>query len=231
MKAVVLAGGLGKRMMPLTESVPKVLIKIGGKPFLYWTMRNAQQAGINEFVIVGCYKIEHIRDFIKEFGFKAEVVDQGEPLGTAHAVGVVESSVKENFLVINGDDLFSPRDIKGVAKADKFCYVGGIEHEHPELYGVLVMKGGMLNHIAEKPKSWKTNMINAGIYKFTPEIFNAIKKVGPSPRGELELTDAISFLCKEKKVKVYKIKDYRMSLGKPEDIPALEEFVKSLNSK
>src|SRR3989338_7913014 len=86
MKAVILAAGKGTRMLPLTKDIPKVLIKVNGKPFLYYLLKNLQLAGYDDFCIVAGYKMEKIKQFLEEFGFKAEIAEQKEQLGTGHAL-------------------------------------------------------------------------------------------------------------------------------------------------
>jgi dTDP-glucose pyrophosphorylase len=97
--------------------------------------------------------------------------------------------------------------------------------DNPQEYGVFVKRGDFLEEIIEKPKEFKGNLINTGLYKFTPEIFQKISEVELSPRGEYELTDAINLLAQEKKVKVKELKDYWLDFGKPEDIKKVSDFL------
>ena len=114
---------------------------------------------------------------------------------------------------------------------NEFCYIAGLKQEHPEKYGVLIEDGDdFLEKIIEKPKEFVGDLINAGLYKFTSEVFDKIDKIKKSPRGEYEITDAVSLLAEEKKVKVKKIKDYWYDFGKPEDIKKLSEFLNNGNN-
>lgn len=226
MQAVILAAGLGKRMRPLTDNLPKPLIPANRKPFLFYLMDNLQKAGFNDFVIVANYKIEMIREFLEQYGFSATVIDQKEPLGTAHAIASAENLITGNFVVVMSDNIYSPKDLEKFRINDGLNYVGGIIHKNPEKYGNILVNGDFLEKIIEKPAQKVSDLINTGLYKFTPEIFSAIKKIGKTERGEYEITDAISLLCKERKVKVVELKNYWLDMGKPEDIPAIEEFLR-----
>jgi len=162
---------------------------------------------------------------------KITLVDQFKVLGkkkygTACALMAAKEAIgKGNFISICGDDLYSPKDLKSAKINDNFNYVVSLPREHPEQYGILVTENSYLKKIVEKPKKYVGNLSNTGLYKFTPEIFKAIKKIKKSPRGEYEITDAISLLAKKKKVKVLKIKDYFYDFSNPADIMKISEFL------
>ncbi|MBW2985491.1 NTP transferase domain-containing protein [Candidatus Woesearchaeota archaeon] len=227
-KIVIMAAGKGIRMMPLTRYVPKVLININEKPFLYYVMKNVLKAGYDDIAIIVGYKKENIKEFLNEFGFKAKLISQKKRLGTGHALKQVKGFVKDNnFVVICGDNLWSVRDLSAIKGTNKFCYISGMEHPMPGKYGVLIEKKGLLKKIVEKPKSFVGNLINVGLYKFTSEIFDALDNIKKSKRGEYELTDAISLLAEQGKVKVVTLKDYWLDLGNLDDIPKIEQFLKN----
>ncbi|MBU0470272.1 MAG: NTP transferase domain-containing protein [Nanoarchaeota archaeon] len=225
MKAVILAAGKGTRMLPLTEKVPKVLIEINGKPFLYYVLKSLQKAGYDDLCLVVGYKKEKIKEFLDEFGFKAELVEQKEQLGTGHALLQARDFCEnDDFIVLGGDNLWSVDDLKDVGRKRELNYISGIEVKDSKGYGILIAKGDLLAEIKEKPERDYGNLINAGLYKFKPEIWCVLEKVKPSPRGEIELTDAITSLAKKGKVKVLKLK-WWLDLGKIEDIPKVEKFL------
>ncbi len=228
MKAVIMAAGKGRRMLPLTLDIPKVLVEICGKPFLYYLLKNLEKAGVEDIAIIAGYKKEMIEEFVSRYGFRIGLIEQKEQKGTGHAVKLArEFADGKNFLVLNGDNLWSADDINSICNDNSFNYVCGIEHKHPEKYGVLDAGDGFLRSIVEKPVQYVGSLINTGLYKFTPEIFDALDKIGISLRGEYELTDAIAILAKQKKVKVKKINDYWKDLGKIEDIELIENFIKT----
>ena len=229
MKVVILAAGKGERILPLTENIPKVLVDINGKPFLFFLMKSLQKAGYTEFGLVVGYKKEKIVDFLDAYGFEATLIHQGEQLGTGHAVLQAKDFVGgDNFVCTNGDDLRGVEDFEAMRKEDEFNYVMGADVENPEKFGVLVVKNGFLEKVVEKPKEFMGKLVNTGIYKFTPEIFAALEKIEKSERGEYEVTAAISLLAQEKKVKVITQKGFWMGIGRKEDIPHVEEKVKEL---
>lgn len=227
MKCLVLAAGEGVRMKPLTNNIPKPLIKVNGNCFIHYLMKNISSAGIKEIGLVVHYKKEKMIKWAKNSEFNIEIISQKECLGTGDAVRSAEKWLgNENFIVLMGDNLYSFRDISNICKNDSFCYVGGIAHKNPELFGVLVNNGGSLERIVEKPKDRLGNLINTGLYKFTPKIFGALKKIKKSDSGEYYLTDAVSLLCKEQLVKVKILEDYWINFGTIKDIPVVEKFVR-----
>jgi UDP-N-acetylglucosamine diphosphorylase / glucose-1-phosphate thymidylyltransferase / UDP-N-acetylgalactosamine diphosphorylase / glucosamine-1-phosphate N-acetyltransferase / galactosamine-1-phosphate N-acetyltransferase len=229
-KAVILAAGKGTRMLPLTEKIPKVLVPINGKPFLHYLINNLKGAGFSEFGIIAGYKKEQIEKFIKENKINGVIIEQKEQLGTGHALMQAENfSVNEYFVVVNGDNLYSQNDLKKIAIDKNISHIASFHSETPEKYGVLISdEENNLLEIKEKPKEFHGNSVNIGLYKFTPEIFDELKKIKKSARGEYELTDAITLLAKQKKVKVQKIDDYWLDLGSIEDISGVEEKIKKL---
>jgi dTDP-glucose pyrophosphorylase len=228
MKAVVMCAGKGTRMLPLTEKTQKVLIPINGKPFLYYLLTNLEKAGIDDVLLVVGHLKEQFPKFLQEYGFHAETIEQLEQLGTAHAVLHAERFVeRESFLVMGGDNLWSVQDIKQAMIRDTYTYVTGKKHRNPERYGVLVEKDGFLVDMPEKPKVFISDLINTGLYKFTPEIFSAIRQIKKSERGEYELNDAIKLLASKRKVRVLRVRGYWKDFGCPQDIPKLEEFLGS----
>lgn len=227
-KVVIMAAGKGIRMLPLTKIIPKPLIELNGKPFFYYLLKNLNEAGYHNFGIIVGYKNGMIEEFLKEYGFKATLILQEKQLGTGHAVKLTKDFVnEENFLVVGADNLWSVEDLKSLNIDDNLNYIVGLEHENTENYGVLIAKNGYLKEIIEKPKKFVGNLINTGLYKFTPEIFTALEKIKKSSRGEYELVDAISILAKENKVKIIKIQDYWLDLGKIPDIKKIENFLKN----
>jgi NDP-sugar pyrophosphorylase family protein len=164
MKVVIMAAGKGVRMLPLTENIPKVLVEVSGKPFLYYVMKSLEKAGFDRFGIIAGYKKEKIEGFVKEYGFDAEIIEQKEQLGTADAVNKAKDFVAgDNFIVISGDNLFDIKDLKKFNKDDSMNYIAGYKVDNPERYGVLVAEGDALIRIHEKPKEFVGNLINAGL--------------------------------------------------------------------
>ena len=225
-----MAAGKGTRMLPLTENTPKVLIKINNKPFLYYVIENLKKAGFNEFGIIAGHLKEKIEVWIKENNINATIIEQKEQLGTGHAVMQAREFCKdENFIVLGGDNLFSVEDLHAINNNDNLNYAIWKQLEGDiSRYGVFRVENDKLLEIQEKPKIPPSDIINIGLYKFTPEIWTALDKIELSPRGEYEITDAINILAEQGKVKALKLKNYWHDLGKLEDIPILEKEIKEL---
>lgn len=244
MKVVIAAAGQGTRMKHLTKYKSKHLIEVQKKPFLAYLFDNLLKAGYNELILVTGFRADLMAGFLQKYkspaqyvhNFKATLVNQFEILGpkekeygTLCPIKCVKDIVAgESFLAVYGDNLYSARDFKSFDIEDDFTYVGGFKHKKPEKYGVLLTDRNIfLKEIIEKPQEYVGNLINTGLYKFTPEIFEKIPKVRLSPRGEYELTDAITLLAKEKKVKVKEIQDYWLDFGNIGDIIKFSRFIRT----
>ncbi|MDP2704061.1 MAG: sugar phosphate nucleotidyltransferase [bacterium] len=234
MKCVIAAAGKGTRMLELTKDRPKHVIEVLNKPFLFYLLENLKKGGVDELILVVGYQKQAMEKFAEDYknDFKITLVDQFEKFGKKYGTSVPIEAAKEyvedeTFLAVYGDNLYSPNDVKRLIETEDTNYMCVLEHDHPENYGVTVAdSGGYLTRIVEKPKEYISNCINTGLYKFTPEIFEEVARVGLSSRGEYELTDAIQALAEKHKVKVLKLQDYWLDFGKPEDIATVEKFLK-----
>ena len=254
-KVVIAAAGQGIRMLELSKDKSKHLICVNNRPFLFYLLDNLVMAGYNDIILVVGFKKELMEEFRQEFlkysapferiglgehELKIKIIDQHKILGpkereygTACPIKCVKDEFgSENFIYLYGDNLFSVQDLKSMNIDDNYNYVAGLEHKNPEKYGVLIRDGeDFLEEIIEKPKEFVGNLINAGLYKFTPEVFDKLPLVKKSTRGEYEITDAISLLAKDRKVKIKEIKDYWLDFGNPEDIKKVSDFLKNENNK
>ena len=197
MKCVILAAGEGKRMHPLTYTRSKVMLPIANKPLLEWNLLHAIQAGFKEFIFIVGFKSEMVRNYFKDgqkWGVRIKYINQGFPLGTAHAIGLIETFVND-FIVVSGDTIFGVEDIKNIAQ--KEMSLGLVNVEEASDYGIVDNKGKKVVKIYEKMKKPFSNVINAGVYHFDENIFDFIKKTKRSSRGEYEITDAINLQLKD----------------------------------
>ncbi|RJQ33774.1 hypothetical protein C4566_02920 [Candidatus Parcubacteria bacterium] len=233
-KALISAAGRGTRMLDLAKDRPKHLIETNGKPFLYYLLANLKEAGFEDIIMVVGYKKEFMEDFLDKYKnlFNIKLVNQFDILGeqkygTACPVECVKDILAgESFLSVYGDNLYSVEDLKNFNIDDNYSYIAGLPHEQPQNYGVLsVDKKGFLKQIVEKPKEPVGNLINTGLYKFTPEVFDYLDKIELSPRGEYELTDVINLLAKQGKVKALDLKGVWLDFGKPDDIKKVENYL------
>jgi bifunctional UDP-N-acetylglucosamine pyrophosphorylase/glucosamine-1-phosphate N-acetyltransferase len=184
---------------------------------------------IDEIVIIVGFKKEMIIDFVEKNrkrilgNVKIKFVEQEEQLGTGHAVMLAKEHVKGKFLVMNGDDVYSGKDIKNLVK----CEIGvlGKEVENPSSFGIFTVdKKDNLLDLVEKPVESRGNLANTGAYVFDESVFEKINDVKKSERGEIELTDALLAVAKEKGCKVVKVKDYWLPIGYPWDLLKANEF-------
>jgi len=224
LKAVILAAGRGERLQPITDTRPKPLIPIAGKTLLQRTLEKLAEIGVDEAIIVGSYMINALRNAVKGYEGRPHVrlVDQGEPLGTGHALKAASSLIDEDFLLIYGDLMVEKPALLKVSSSKHDVIVGAIRVEEPWRYGVLVVDDqGRLINIVEKPPRGEepSNLVNAGVYRLTPEILDFLDTLKPSPRGELELTDALAMMAREREVRVVELdRDEWFEIGYPWDL-------------
>ena len=201
MKALILSGGTGTRLRPLTYSSAKQLLPVANKPILFYIIDKIADTGINDIgIIVGDTRAE-IEAAVGNgsiWGVNITYIYQSQPHGLAHAVKTAAGFLKdEHFMMILGDNLFQ-MDLKAIIKefSDKPANALLLLHEsdNPSKYGVAVVNGERIIRLVEKPKNPPSNLIITGIYIFDHSIFAAIDKTVASARNELEITDAIQKL-------------------------------------
>jgi UDP-N-acetylglucosamine diphosphorylase / glucose-1-phosphate thymidylyltransferase / UDP-N-acetylgalactosamine diphosphorylase / glucosamine-1-phosphate N-acetyltransferase / galactosamine-1-phosphate N-acetyltransferase len=225
-KAVLLAAGEGVRLLPITATRPKHLIQIDSKPLLQHSLEALKANGVTQALIITHYMGEAIRSHFgdgEKLGLKLTYADQEEVLGTGNAAGLAENYIDGDFLLVYGDLMFSANVIEtilGVHKKEKSeAVIAVVPTETPEKYGIIELKkDGTVKRIVEKPKRKMSpsNLANAGIYVFGKGIFEALRRVKRSPRGEWELTDAVSLLAADGKVAAAEIsKDDWFDIGRP----------------
>ena len=224
MKAVILAGGVGKRLRPLTIDKPKVMVSVKGDPLIAHVIRGLKPH-VSEVVLVVGYKRELIMNYLgTEFeGVKINYVFQKEFLGTGHACLQAEQFINDSFIMVYGDLFFNPSIYDEVLSQDSSVIVAKTV-PNPESYGVLEVRDNQLVRILEKVPNPPSNLINAGIYLLPIEVFNACRELKLSERGEYELTDAItSLISRGFKFKVVTINEW-VDVGTLERLKIAEEM-------
>lgn len=194
MQAVILAGGLGKRLRPVTETVPKPLVPVNGRPVVSYTLENLP-GEVSEIIFVIGYKGHMMQEvFGAEYGGRSiSYVEQGEPLGTGHAVKQAAPLLKHKFLLLYGDDVYGPKGMKNLVRHDWALLVRHVEH--PERFGVVVLdQGGHVERMVEKPKEFLSDLSWVGACVVHPEILSV--EVPLSERGEYEFPDMVNVLLK-----------------------------------
>lgn len=229
MKAVILAAGKGERLEPITHTRPKPLIPIMNKPLLLHTLDALREINIEDVIIIVNYLkekiIKEISKYSREYNMHVRIVDQNKPLGTGHAVKIVEQYLNEPFLLIYGDLFFDKKVLNRLININP-PVMSLVNVNNPKDYGVVITNREYVLDIVEKPEhEISSNTINAGIYYLTPQVFQFLDKIERSPRGEYELTDALKLMIK-KGVKIRYITigdDEWFEIGKPWDILTIHE--------
>jgi len=234
LKAVILAAGEGNRMRPLTCTRPKVMLPIANKPILEHLLVEAGGAGIKEFIFVVGYCDDQVRDYFgngEKWGIRIDYYNQRKQLGTAHAVKMVEGLVDGNFLVMNGDIIVNRKAIRKLASSTGST-MSVIEVEDSRDLGMVELYEGKVVHIYEKTKRPPSRMANAGLYLFTPDIFDAISRTAKSSRGEYEITDSLELMMDKGHDITYQKIDHWLDLSYPWDLlPANESLLAGLKSE
>jgi len=241
MKAIVLCAGKGTRLRPLTFTNAKPLIPIANKPTIMYSLEKIKAAGITEIGII--VNPDNKKDFENvlgnghEIGMEISYIVQENPKGLAHAVAISEEFIgDDDFLMYLGNNLVNT-DLEGFIhefknqKHDSFVLLTPVEV--PTRCGIAVMDDSKIVNVVEKPKDPPSNLAIIGVYIFNSSVFEAIKNITPSWRGELEITDAIQWLISNNKnVGAHVIYGWWKDTGKPEDlIEANRTILEKIKSK
>lgn len=216
MKGIILAGGTGSRLEPLTRTINKHLLPVGGVPMVYWPLVTLKSLGITEILIVtGGNNIGNFLHQLgdgSEFGVELTFRIQTSANGIAGALDTAKKFVGDNYsAVILGDNVFVPNEASNKnnlvvrklfqsAQESNSAAIVVSEVEDPERFGVLDIKNNVMS-IVEKPLVAPSNHAVTGLYLYPPDVFSVIKMLHPSNRGELEITDVNNFYCKEGRCK------------------------------
>jgi len=206
-QAVIMAAGKSTRTYPLTLTKPKPLLKIANKPILEHQLE--QLVGlVEEVLLVVGYRKEMIQaQFGNVYrGLPLRYVIQEEQLGTGHAAMQVQRWVRNRFIILNGDDLYHRQDIRACLE-HRYAILTQ-EVENPRDYGVLLIENGLLRDIVEKSPHPPTRFVNAGLYVVDETIFDVLKAIERSPRGEYELTSAMKKLAETRSIKCQFVQKY-----------------------
>ncbi|QOV35720.1 glucose-1-phosphate thymidylyltransferase [Streptomyces ferrugineus] len=202
MKALVLCGGSGTRLRPLSHTMPKQLIPVAGRPVLVHVLENLRELGIEEIgVIVGDWReaIEAVLGDGSAFGARVTYIPQEAPLGLAHCVLIAREFLGEDDFVLYLGDTVLTEGVAGVARefaaAPTAARIVVQKVADPRAFGVVETDlDGRVTRLVEKPRHPATDLAAVGVYFFTPAIHEAVAAVPPSARGEREITDAVQWL-------------------------------------
>jgi NDP-sugar pyrophosphorylase family protein len=221
-RAVVMAGGQGLRLRPLTEDIPKPLLPVGGRPVMERIVEQLRDVGIRHIHVATHYQSEKIEEHFgsgESFGVRIDYVKEETPLGTGGALGLLEAS-DETVLVINGD-ILTQVDFRSMyafhqdQRADMTVGVRRYDFQVP--YGVVECEGVQIRGLREKPQL--NFFVNAGIYLLEPQVFRLI-----APNRRLNITDLVSQLVASGSTVVsYPICEYWLDMGQREDYAQAQE--------
>lgn len=234
LKGLILSGGKGTRLRPITHTSAKQLVPVANKPVLFYGIEAMAQAGIDEVgIIIAPETGEEIRAVAGDgsrFGVKLSYIPQAEPLGLAHAVLTAQPFLGDSpFVMYLGDNLLQG----GIAE----LVSAFVEHEpdalillthvpDPEHYGVAELRDGTVVRLVEKPPEPQSDLALVGVYMFTSAIHTAARAIRLSGRGELEITDAIQHLVNEGlRVEPHIVKGWWKDTGRLEDMLAANRLV------
>jgi glucose-1-phosphate thymidylyltransferase len=232
-KGLILAGGHGTRLRPLTFTGNKHMIPIANEPMLFYGLRHLANGGLKEVGLVLGDAHEGIEEAVgdgRAFGLRVTYIHQGAPKGLAHAVACAREFLAEDpFVMYLGDNLLEEGTAPLIAQfrarpADAIIGVTAVEN--PSSYGVVEMRGETIVSIVEKPAQPKSNLALIGVYLFSPKIHAIIDSLSPSRRGELEITDAIWKLHEAGgRVAVRRVSGWWKDTGRPEDLLTANDLV------
>lgn len=214
---ILMAGGLGARLRPLTENCPKPLLKIENKPLLEITMERFIELGFHQFIFTINYRGEMIKDYFGNgcrWGVSIDYLEETNPLGTAGSLGLIKEKIKEPLLLMNGDiitriNFFHLLKFHCLENSSLTITVRQYKQTIP--YGVVNVEKNKLLSLEEKPSHYF--YVNGGIYVLNPEVINEIK-----PNKHLDMPDLINHLLqKNKKISSFMIHEYWNDIGRIED--------------
>ncbi len=226
LKGLLLAGGTGSRLRPLTYTGAKQLIPVANRPILFYAIDAMVAAGITDIGVIIGDTGEEVQDALGEgsqFDCHFTFIPQSAPLGLAHAVKVARNFLSDSpFLMFLGDNLLRgglTRLVDRFRQGDFAASILLTEVDNPEHFGVAVVDHGRVIHLIEKPQNPPSKLALVGAYCFTPLIHQAIERLKPSWRGEYEITDAIQgLLDADLPVDATLVEGWWKDTGRPEDV-------------
>ena len=227
MKGIILHGGHGTRLRPLTHTGPKQLLPIANKPMSQYALDDLKKAGVKDIaIIIGDVYPEKVKEYYgdgSKFGVNITYVYQDKPKGISHAIRLCKDFIgSEKFIVYLGDNVLRKNLIdytKKFSSSNSDAMILLCEVDEPQRFGIAELDGTKIKKIMEKPKDPPSNLAVIGIYFLTPKIFDIIDKLKPSWRGELEITEALQLLMDDGySIEYDTVTGWWKDTGTPEDI-------------
>jgi len=227
MKGIILHGGHGTRLRPLTHTGPKQLLPIGNKPMSEYCVEALKDSGITEIAfVVGGIGSKKVKEYYKngeKFNVNFSYIEQDSPKGIAHAINLCKDFIgNEKFVVFLGDNFINMSIKNFVTNFENSSSDAELllcEVNNPEQFGIAYLDGNKISKMVEKPKNPSSNLAITGIYFLTPKIFKKIKNLKPSWRNELEIVDALQMILDDgDEISYNMITDFWKDTGTPHDI-------------
>lgn len=240
MKGIILAGGTGTRLYPITKVVSKQLTPLYDKPMIYYPLATLIESGIKEILIITTPEDkERFQELLgngSDYGITIEYKEQPKPEGLAQAFIIGEDFIGNDSVVLTlGDNVFTGINlINKIKKATKNgSTIFGVEVDNPERFGVIELINNKVISIEEKPKNPKSNIAITGLYIFDNKVIEIAKKIKPSKRNELEITDVINEYLKENKLNVELLNknDKWFDTGTPESLFEATQYIRNYQIK
>ncbi len=234
LKGLILSGGKGTRLRPITHTSAKQLVPVANKPVLFYGIEAMAQAGIEEVgIIIAPETGAEIRAVVGDgsrFGVKLSYIPQAEPLGLAHAVLTAQTFLGDSpFVMYLGDNLLQggiTELVNAFVEHGPDALILLTRVPDPQHYGVAELRDGCVVRLVEKPPEPRSDLALVGVYMFTSAIHTAAGAIEPSARGELEITDAIQHLVDEgRRVEPHIVKGWWKDTGRLEDMLAANRLV------
>jgi glucose-1-phosphate thymidylyltransferase len=227
LKGLILSGGAGTRLRPITHTSAKQLVPVANKPVLFYGIEALVEAGITEIgIVIAPETGDEIREAVgdgAQFGADVTYITQDAPLGLAHALLTAEEFLAHGpFVMYLGDNLL--RDgitdlVDAFRSSEPDALILLTQVPDPEHYGVAELEGDRVTHLVEKPAEPPTDLALVGVYMFGPPVFDAARAIEPSGRGELEITDAIQRLIDDgSRVESHQVRGWWKDTGQLDDM-------------
>lgn len=218
-KGIILAGGEGTRLRPLTNITSKQLLPVYNKPLVFYPLQTLLDLGIRDILIISAP--DHAEDFLKllgsgkDFGARFEYTIQEQPQGIAQALALAKNFAKgENLALILGDNIFFDGFDTSLSQNFKNgAQIFVTEVPDPERFGVVTLQGENVIALEEKPAKPQSSYVQTGLYLYDSSVFRKIETLAPSERGELEITDLNKLYLKEKSLKATKLQKQWIDAG------------------
>lgn len=232
-KGLLLCAGMGSRLRPITYTSAKHVLPVANKPLIHYTIEMLKEAGIDRIgIVVSVNKHDFLRDVGdgSRWGLTISYIVQDNPLGTAHAVQVARTWAGDDpFVMVLGDIMVENGIASMLTRHEAVMPAATVvlhPTDNPRQFGIAEIEDGRVVGLEEKPEHPKSNLAVAGIYIFDARIFDAIATIKPSPRGELELPDALRVLINRgDRVEPFMLTGWWKDTGRPEDLIDLNRLL------